>query len=579
MDVRLTAREQWWILLTWVVVCLSALLSLLLPRSYLLMALGDIAQCILLLSAVLSLRANISTTERRPKLFWILMSLGLGIWLSVQILWTYFEVFLRREVPNPFVGDVALFLHLVPMMGALAVQPHVDRNEQVKRLGAVDFVLLLVWWLYLYLFVVIPWQYVSLNESLYGRSFDLLYFVEHAVLVICTGVVWRRSTGVWRTIYKYLFGASLLYAFTSMGASIAIDFGEYYTGSFYDVPLVASMACFTAVGLLARRLALSPVSPKDVGQERGVWVPRLATAAILSLPLLAGWALYGSQAPASVRTFRLVLTLAAMLVMGALLSVKQYRLDKELARANHDLREASVTDLLTGARNRRFLTTTIEADVQHALRAYSPNADARDKRNRDLIFYLIDADHFKEINDLYGHDLGDQLLVEISRRISSAIRHSDVLIRWGGEEFLVVSRYSNREDAATLAGRVLNAVGGELFELSGGRKVGRTCSIGWAVFPWFVLEPAAVDYGEILRLADCALYQAKKAGRNQAIGILPSSEEPVAGMATVVGGKVLNLTDNLPARTLITAGPRVPAADDSAEPPPRGKTVAAPQNA
>jgi len=75
------------------------------------------------------------------------------------------------------------------------------------------------------------------------------------------------------------------------------------------------------------------------------------------------------------------------------------------------------------------------------------------------------------------------------------------------------------------------------------------------------------------------LYQAKKAGRNQAIGILPSSEEPVAGMATVVGGKVLNLTDNLPARTLITAGPRVPAADDSAEPPPRGKTVAAPQNA
>ena len=258
------------------VVCLSALLSLLLPRSYLLMALGDIAQCILLLSAVLSLRANISTTERRPKLFWILMSLGLGIWLSVQILWTYFEVFLRREVPNPFVGDVALFLHLVPMMGALAVQPHVDRNEQVKRLGAVDFVLLLVWWLYLYLFVVIPWQYVSLNESLYGRSFDLLYFVEHAVLVICTGVVWRRSTGVWRTIYKYLFGASLLYAFTSMGASIAIDFGEYYTGSFYDVPLVASTACFTAVGLLARRLALTPCVPqrrrtgtRSLGTETG----------------------------------------------------------------------------------------------------------------------------------------------------------------------------------------------------------------------------------------------------------------------------------------------------------------------
>src|SRR2546428_10658454 len=81
-------------------------------------------------------------------------------------------------------------------------------------------------------------------------------------------------------------------------------------------------------------------------------------------------------------------------------------------------------------------------------------------------------------------------------------------------------RYSNREDAATLAGRVLNAVGGELFELSGGRKVGRTCSIGWAGFPWFVLEPAAGDYCGIFRLGDFGFFPAKKAGRNQAIGIL-----------------------------------------------------------
>ncbi len=579
MGVRLTTGQKCWILITWLLVCFDAVLSLLLPRGYLLTAFGDVTQCLLLLSVLVSFLANVTTTERRSKLFWMLMSLGAGIWLGAQVVWTYFEVFARQEVPNPFVGDVALFLHLVPMMGALAVQPHTERSDQVKRLGAVDFVLLMVWWLYLYLFVVIPWQYVSLNEALYGRSFDVLYFAEHVVFLIATCVVWRRSTGAWKIIYKHLFGAAFLYALTAIGAGVAIDFGEYYTGSFYDIPLVASMGWFVAMGLLAGTLTFPAESPKEAGQERGVWAARLSMAAILSLPLLAAWSFHGSHAPENVRTFRLLLTLATMLVMGGLVSLKQYGLDKELARANLDLREASVTDVLTGTRNRRFLTTTIEADVQHALRSYSPSADPRDKRNRDLIFYLIDADHFKEINDIYGHDLGDQMLVEIARRISSAIRHSDVLIRWGGEEFLVVSRYSNRDDAATLASRVLNAVGSELYEFAGGQSIGRSCSIGWAVFPWFIRDPAAVNYGEILRLADCALYQAKKAGRNQAIGILPSSEEPVPGMATVVGGKVLNLTDNLPARTLTTPGPRIPAKDDSDAAPPHGEPVIAPQNA
>ena len=72
---------------------------------------------------------NISVGERRAKFFWILMGLGFGIWLLAQVLWTYFEVVLRREVPNPFVGDVILFLHLVPMMGAPAAYSHLIAPE------------------------------------------------------------------------------------------------------------------------------------------------------------------------------------------------------------------------------------------------------------------------------------------------------------------------------------------------------------------------------------------------------------------------------------------------------------------
>src|SRR5207302_10966877 len=121
-------------------------------------------------------------------------------------------------------------------------------------------------------------------------------------------------------------------------------------------------------------------------------------------------------------------------------------------------------DVLTGAKNRRYLKTAIEGDVQQVIRFYSANVDSVGAQNRDLVFYFIDVDHFKEINDRYGHEQGDQLLAQIAWRISSAIRHADVLIRWGGEEFLVVSRYTDRAEATTLATRILSIVGGEPFQ-------------------------------------------------------------------------------------------------------------------
>ncbi|HYL63394.1 MAG TPA: diguanylate cyclase [Candidatus Methylomirabilis sp.] len=200
-----------------------------------------------------------------------------------------------------------------------------------------------------------------------------------------------------------------------------------------------------------------------------------------------------------------------------------------LAQANKELEQMSLTDPLTSARNRRFFQATIASDISQAIRAYSTPDPTRTRRNRDIIFYLIDADHFKEINDRFGHDAGDQMLIDFTTRISSAIRYSDVLVRWGGEEFLVVSRFCERKEAATLAARVLSAVAGEPFKIkNSGVSLHRTCSIGWAAFPWNVESPVDVSYEEVLALADRSMYKAKNAGRNQAIGALPpeSGAEP-----------------------------------------------------
>jgi diguanylate cyclase (GGDEF)-like protein len=558
VDVVSMPRDKcWWLICA--LVFFDAVLCFVIPRGYRLTVIGNISQCVLLAIVLGCFLANTRATDARSRLFWRLMSLGCALWFVAQGLWTYFEVVLRQEVPNPFFGDVILILHLVPFMSALALQPHIERDEQTSNLGGLDFALLVTWWLYLYLFVVIPWQFVWPDEAAYGRSFDVVFFLEHFVFLVCAGTIWLRSTGGWRVVYGTVFAAGLVYASASVASSLAIDFGKYYTGSLYDPPLLVAMAWFARVGLVARRQTLRAEPAKTDQSKRDLLMSGLAVVTILSLPAMAGWALYYSQAPGPVRSFRLLLTLITMMILGTMAWIKQHRLDKELARANRELREDSLTDVLTGARNRRFLNATIDGDVRQVVRSYSvaaayPSAVPSGKRNRDLVFYIVDTDSFKQVNDRYGHDVGDKMLVEMARRLSSAIRHSDALIRWGGDEFLVVSRYTDREDSATLAKRVLNFVGQEPFELEGCVSIPCTCSIGWAVFPWYENDAEAVAYTEVLRLADEALYQAKKAGRNQAVGLLPTVKEPVGGRK-VGKGKHDRLAEQLAAHEVTTPGP------------------------
>ena len=192
----------------------------------------------------------------------------------------------------------------------------------------------------------------------------------------------------------------------------------------------------------------------------------------------------------------------------------------ELARANQELQEASLTDPLTGVRNRRFFYSMIGADANQATRAYFAEEENYSRDHRDVIFYLIDLDHFKVINDTFGHDAGDEVLVEAARRLTRIVRHSDFLIRWGGEEFLVVCRAAERKNAHILAEKILAALAEKPFSISGGNQVIRTCSVGWAPYPW---EPRAVSLtvDEVLKLADRGLYRAKELGRNHSVGMLP----------------------------------------------------------
>lgn len=186
----------------------------------------------------------------------------------------------------------------------------------------------------------------------------------------------------------------------------------------------------------------------------------------------------------------------------------------ELAEANRALEEAVVTDPLTKARNRRFLEMALDSERELAVRSSESRGSGK---NRDLIFYLIDLDRFKLVNDRHGHRTGDLVLVETARRLQGALRRSDFLVRWGGEEFLVVARASERRQADVQARRLLEAVGGAPFSL-GELSLVQTCSIGWAPFPWLEERSREATIEEVLGFADRALYEAKRSGRNGAVG-------------------------------------------------------------
>jgi diguanylate cyclase (GGDEF)-like protein len=548
-------------------VCACAIVSIVSPRGFGLTAFGDILQNTVLAVATLVALLNIRTAPPKGRLFWALMGLGLGMWLASQVMWTYVEVFLRHETPNPFFGDVILFLHIVPMMAAVAIQPDRDENDRAFRAGTLDFALLLIWWLFLYLFFVIPWQYVNLSETVYGRSFDLLYVSEELVLAAGLVLVGRQSQGAWRRTYFHILGATLLYCFASLVASEAIDLHVYYTGSLFDVPLIASMAWFVGIGFLPRQEEGDSSRNQPTARGYGIWKARLAMVAVFVTPIMLAWAQLGSM-PQRVRTYRLLLTVAVMIIMGGLVFLKQYLLDQELLtllrlsrqnleemsrlkdelenkehslrwhslelqRKNLELQQISFTDSLTGVWNRRYLEEILTAEAEQVLRNYqrARGADVRKMDHRDLVFIMVDMDFFKEVNDLHGHPAGDRLLQLVAQRLSTVVRKSDVLVRWGGEEFLIMSRSTDPSGTPAFCRRVLEVMSSEPFDLGHGIRVRKTCSIGWAAYPWCRDAYEALCAEESIALADAALYRAKSLGRNQGIGIVPSETAAEEGSA------------------------------------------------
>ena len=216
----------------------------------------------------------------------------------------------------------------------------------------------------------------------------------------------------------------------------------------------------------------------------------------------------------------------------------------EIAEKNRELALLSITDPLTGLKNRRFLDETIREDIsiiQRELHNVRSGKKPFDDKAAALGVFMLDVDHFKRVNDLHGHEAGDAVIVEIASRLLAMMRQSDTVVRWGGEEFMIITRQSSQADALQLAERIRQGIERADFHIAGGQRFKKTVSIGFCHYPFLCREEEMLNWQQVVSMADNALYLAKHNGRNLVIGIRPglepfpgSGQELLADLAAAV---------------------------------------------
>jgi diguanylate cyclase (GGDEF)-like protein len=227
----------------------------------------------------------------------------------------------------------------------------------------------------------------------------------------------------------------------------------------------------------------------------------------------AGWLPASGLSAGGLELLRAVLVggcLLITLVAVYFIVTERELLEARLREAARKLYEASVRDPLTGLHNRRYVTERLQAELAYATR-----------HRTELAIALLDIDHFKQVNDRYGHEAGDLVLIAVGERIRLTLRTEDVVARYGGEELLILMRGETIQGALMAAERVRTAIAGSPVTVAE-HSIAVTVSIGCAALTTAHDRNAAA----LIAQADDRLYAAKHAGRDRVVGAVAASLAP-----------------------------------------------------
>lgn len=339
--------------------------------------------------------------------------------------------------------------------------------------------------------------YLPLDHILFGVLFKYFLIIRLGVFLPYTMLAYILSYSIFfRNHPLVLVISSVL---TASGCVIAMEYlsrESQYAGLYY----------YGITQILIFFFGTGKISVK----------PALITGLAVVIPAIIVDSLFVVDDP--LRSLMKSIYLVTMLLIGTLTTAIIQEANRRNYLNHKRVEELSLTDHLTGLKNRLFFDSIIKPEIIDFVKYTGPPGTLQVQRTADscangcYAVFLLDLDHFKKVNDTYGHDTGDLVLQEFSERVKAVIRSNDILIRWGGEEFMLILRHTREEFIKDFVKRIRAKVSDVPFK-AGDKNIRVTISGGL-----FTAHPhSAADFSEvenIISLADSALYYSKENGRN-----------------------------------------------------------------
>ena len=446
--------------------------------------------------------ASVTAVRRAPRSrrrWWWLVSAANVLWLSAEIYWVAGDL-LGWDVPIPSLADAMMIASYLTLLVSAGLG---FRGASALRQwrGQLDGLLVVVvigtagWhWL------VGPQLAGTIDAGVITYALYPLLDVAFLMVFLTVGLA-----GHHRVALPMLLALASMALTTVNDVIVALasannaDFDYSIMKAFY-LPVVLMLTMAAVADWRGGRDGAPAV--RDVEYDLGA-VPIVAAVGVTLL-----WA--GAEVVTGHLSRTSVSLLAALLIgitVRSQLSIRdQRRIAGRLDAALDEQRRLAITDALTGLYNRRFGDEMMQLEAERSRRD-----------GTDMAVVIVDLDHFKSINDTHGHQAGDIVLGQAAVRLSAVLRADDVLVRWGGEEFLAVLPRTGAQDAHLTAERMRAALSDRPLQLPGGDRLHVTGSLGVAG-----LAPENADGYQLVRIADEALYAAKEGGRNRVV----SAAEP-----------------------------------------------------
>ncbi|MBV9953415.1 MAG: GGDEF domain-containing protein [Acidimicrobiia bacterium] len=441
------------------------------------------------LTVVLAVACSMRARERRTRIAWGFVAAAYGLYLLGDGLWAYLEL-VRRQTPFPSVAD-APYLAFYPLLlaGLLTLPAPRRRRSEWWRLGLDVLTVTIAGSMALWYLVISP-TLADVDRLTAATVLSIAYPASDLVLLFGIATVLVRGLDIRRSMsLVFMAVGATAFVVADVGFARLSLSGSYQAGDWPDSGFVLALVCsIVAADWELHRPAVERRARANASRVSVSPLPYFAIAGSFALLLHVAF----FHTASTVRTM-----LVLVLMLTATVVARQITALRDNQRMTRELHRLATTDALTSLANRRHF-------LEEADRCFEDRLDAA-----EVAAIFVDVDHFKTINDAHGHAVGDAVLAWIANELRRIVRASDLVGRYGGDEFVIVTEGLSPRGALAMADRLQRTIASVETPVPGGPDQ-ITLSLGVA--------PAAGCPGldDLLARADAALYEAKRAGRAQA---------------------------------------------------------------